>query len=344
MSIAIDQTASELRLHRVLYCVKYLRAMLLNLILVLVASALFVFAHIEGVYPLADDSIHNLKAQMENNPYGPWFTVWVGSFTFVFLLAFFFWVYLSITRVWRVALKLQAAFLVVCILLVPVWAWPQLNFSYENLSPLFSGLATLSFGLNIIIVLDIVIALWGAAASPERSSFVATLDPRLAPNVWTYLNKLLDLPRTPFQSWRTMVSYMLAFAGTVLLLASIMHLITIGNVSSKLGQLFAECGPTTMANCAAQSSIWAQQILLSLGIAFIGIRVAALMQTVAKRLGVLSVSDVIKRPGDRFVLYLRPFDTDDVILPKPRLPLLSKLLSFRPFPVRIEEELFDVAD
>jgi hypothetical protein len=68
------------------------------------------------------------------------------------------------------------------------------------------------------------------------------------------------------------------------------------------------------------------------------------MQTVAKRLGGLSVSDVIKRPGDRFVLYLRPFDTDEVIPPKPPLPLFSKLVSFRPFPVRIEEKLFDVAD
>ena len=44
------------------------------------------------------------------------------------------------------------------------------------------------------------------------------------------------------------------------------------------------------------------------------------------------------------MLYLRPFDTDEVILPTPHLPLLSSLLSFRPFPVRIEEELFDVAD
>jgi hypothetical protein len=129
-----------------------------------------------------------------------------------------------------------------------------------------------------------------------------------------------------------------------LLIASIMHLTSIGAVSTKLGQLFVESGPTNIANRAAQSSVWAQQILLSLGLAFIGMRAAALMQTVAKRLGGLSVSDVIKRPGDRFVLYLRPFDTDDVILPKPRLPFFSKLLSFRPFPVRIEEELFDVAD
>jgi hypothetical protein len=57
-----------------------------------------------------------------------------------------------------------------------------------------------------------------------------------------------------------------------------------------------------------------------------------------------SVADVIKKPDDQFLLCLRPFDTDDVILPMPRLPLLGSFLSFRPFPVHIEEELFDVAD
>lgn len=53
---------------------------------------------------------------------------------------------------------------------------------------------------------------------------------------------------------------------------------------------------------------------------------------------------MIKKSDQQFVLYLRPFDADDVILPKPRLPLLSRLFSFTPFPVRIEQELFDVAD
>jgi hypothetical protein len=52
----------------------------------------------------------------------------------------------------------------------------------------------------------------------------------------------------------------------------------------------------------------------------------------------------VLRGGRPFVLYLRSFDSDDVILPKPRMPLLSKLVYFRPFPVRIEEELFDVTD
>jgi hypothetical protein len=68
------------------------------------------------------------------------------------------------------------------------------------------------------------------------------------------------------------------------------------------------------------------------------------MQSAAKRLGGLSVSEVLKSSGERFILYLRPFDADNVILPRPRLPLLSKLLSFHPFPVLVEEELFDVAD
>ena len=48
--------------------------------------------------------------------------------------------------------------------------------------------------------------------------------------------------------------------------------------------------------------------------------------------------------GDPFVLYLRPFDSDDVVLPTPRLPPLGRLFSFREPAVRVEEELFDVAD
>jgi hypothetical protein len=79
-------------------------------------------------------------------------------------------------------------------------------------------------------------------------------------------------------------------------------------------------------------------------VALVAFKIATLLQSAAKRLGVLSVSDVIKKPNERFVLYLRPFDADNVILPKPRLPLLSRLFSFTPFPVRIEQELFDVAD
>jgi hypothetical protein len=76
---------------------------------------------------------------------------------------------------------------------------------------------------------------------------------------------------------------------------------------------------------------------LGLTFSLLGMRVAAFMQSAAKTLGGLGVSDVLKSPDDRFALYLRAFDTDEVILPKLRLPLLSKLFTMRPFPVRVEE-------
>ena len=117
-----------------------------------------------------------------------------------------------------------------------------------------------------------------------------------------------------------------------------------GAVTNRLLQFSAECGTANMAVCAAQSSGHALHVLLLLGMSLVGLKAAALLQSVAKRLGGLSISDVVRNPADRFLLYLRPFDTDDVVLPKPRLPFWSALLSFRPFPVRVEEEFFDVAD
>lgn len=84
--------------------------------------------------------------------------------------------------------------------------------------------------------------------------------------------------------------------------------------------------------------------MLWLALAFVGIKLSGLMLSTAKRLGGLSVSQVLSRGEERFILYLRAFDVDDVILPAPRLPLLSNLVSLRPFPARVEDELFDVAD
>jgi hypothetical protein len=209
---------------------------------------------------------------------------------------------------------------------------------------LFSVLALIFIILSFTACIDLAIALWGVSRSPERSCFVATLDAWLVTGPWTYLNKLLDLPRTPFRTWKSTGAYALSFAGTILLIASTTYLITVGGATNKLGQLFVSCGPTNIASCAAQSSVWAQQMLVSIGLSLVGVRAAAFMQSAAKRVGGLSVSEVLKESDDRFVLYLRAFDTDDVILPKPRLPLLSKLFTMNPFPARVEEELFDVCD
>jgi hypothetical protein len=68
----------------------------------------------------------------------------------------------------------------------------ELKFAFENLDFLFAVLAALGVGMTLLVVpLSVVCASWGVARASERSSFVATLDPRLAPGFWTYLNNSL---------------------------------------------------------------------------------------------------------------------------------------------------------
>jgi hypothetical protein len=346
-----DQTASELELHRVLWLIKFLRAMVLHLLLALVAALLFFLAGIHDVYPLATDMIQAMRAQaIQNRLDGATigysgFAI-VASLLFVAMLGLLIWVYVSITNVRRNALLFQAILILVICLVGAAGKWQEVRFAFENLDFLFALLAALGVAMTTLVVpLSVVYAIWGVARSPERSSFIATLDPRLTPGFWAYFNKLLDLPRTPLRRLPTAAAYALALAGAFLLIASVMYLVTAGSTSNKLAVLAIACEHRDlMPDCAAMSSRWARQIPFALLLAIAGVAVSGLLQSTAKRLGGLSVSDVLKSPDDPFLLYLRPFDTDDVILPRPRLPLLSRLLSFRPYPVRIEEELFDVAD
>jgi hypothetical protein len=349
----IDQTASEVHLHRALYVIKFLRAMVLYAMLALCAILLYFFAGIDGVFPIAVEMIQALRAeflraQLQNGS-GP--LAYVGAFALLIigLIALFIWTYRSITKVRRWPLRIQGAVYVIAGISSLHTTWPKLQFAFESLSLLFAVLAAMGSAITFVIFpVSVAVTLWGVSRSPERSSLVATFDPRLAPNLWIYLNKLLDLPRTPLRRMSTAAAYLLALAGALLLIGSTMHLLTTGGATNKLSVLAAACSDSgdfdLMANCLALSSQWAWQVPLSALLALGGIKIAALLQSTAKRLGGLSVSDVLKRSDDRFLLYLRPFDIDDLILPKPQLPLLSRLLTFRPFPARIEEELFDVAD
>src|SRR5207247_7419714 len=63
----IDQTASEVQLHRVLYLLKFLRAMVLHVFLALCAFLLFFLVGINNIYPLANDLIRTLRAQVIQN-------------------------------------------------------------------------------------------------------------------------------------------------------------------------------------------------------------------------------------------------------------------------------------
>ena len=345
----IDQSPSELKLHRVLYVIKFLRAMVLHLVLAVLAALFYFLGGIDGLYPVANSLIYALRAQsirnqLQGGPIGTFGFAVVVPILVVIVVAALIWIYVSITNVRRFALKLQAILILIMALWNVITTWPNLQFAFVNLDFLFALLATVSVVALLVFPVSVVIALWGVAYAPERSSLLATLDPRLAPNFWVYVNKLLDLPRTPLRTMKTGAAYILALAGTLLLIASMMHLITVGGTSNKLAALALACNPELMSRCRALSSVWGSEISISLLLALAGVKGAALLQSFAKRLGGLSVSDVIKNSDDQFLLYLRPFDTDDVILPKPRLPWLSSLFSFRPFPVRIEEELFDVAD
>jgi len=347
----VDQAPSEVRLHRVLWLVKMLRAFVLHVALALLAVIVYFATGTDGLYPIADDMILLSKALARASTPHPdrWyligyaFAIWI---VFAAMLALLVWIYKSIVDVRRRALRIQAVAFLILYSSVAIGKWQELKFAYQNLDFAFAMLASIGILVTLIIFpLAIVVALWVVSRTPETSSFVATLDPRLAPDRWDYWNKLLDLPRTPLRTWATAAAYALALAGAVLLIGSLMYLLTAGSTSNKLGLLFTLCrSPEKMPDCVALSTAWVHRVSIGLILAAVGVAVASLLQSWAKRLGGLGVTDVLRKPNDPFLLYLRPFDTDSVILPKPLLPLLSSLLSFRPFPVRIEEELFDVAD
>jgi hypothetical protein len=343
--IVLRQTESELRLHRVLYVLKYMRAMILNLTLIVLAVGVYVFFGVGGLYPMAEDTVNALRAQAAAQPemFSAGFQYTMLIFVSTFGIAFFVWMYLSITRVKRKALKFQSVFFLIAAAGSPLLFVPQIVFAIDKLDPLFSGLAVLYAIFAVWMSVDLGIALWRVARSPDVSSFVATLDPRLTRGPWDLINKLLDLPRTPLQTWRVGCAYLMAFAGSVVVIACVVYLLSLGSIYNKLGQLVAACSAVDIPVCKLQSTAWAREIGMRLVLALIGLRIGLLIQESARRLASLSVTDVL-RGGRPFVLYLRSFDSDDVILPKPRMPLLSKLVYFRPFPVRIEEELFDVTD
>ena len=349
--MTLDQTASERVLQRVLYVIKFLRAMVLHVVLAVLAGVLFLLTGVTGLYPVADALRYALRAdvldkQQQGQALGD-SLYWAVAFVAVAALfvALLFWSYRAITAVWPKTLKFLAVTIVFLTLSVVSYVWPLLRFAFERLDPAFAVLASIGVGLGqVVFFLALAASLWQVSRVSERSSLIATLDPRLAASRWAYLNKLLDLPRTPLQTRRTALAYALALSGAILLVASLMQLLTLGGIQNLLSVLFVACEGDRLPDCVDLSSRLAWKLALTLPLAVLGIKAAAWLQSTAKRLGGLGVSDVLKRPDDPFILYLRPFDTDDVVLPTPRLPPWSSLFSFRPLAVRIEEELFDVAD
>ncbi len=346
----VDQTESELTLHRVLYVIKLLRAMVLHIMLAAAGAVLYFFAGIQNAYPVATAFIQAVRAQAIDTRLAAQafpesgFAI-VVLLVLAFAIALLTWMYRSLTSVRRRALRLQAATVAGLGLFNLRAAAPELGFAFRSLDPLFAVLATASYAMvTVVMPLSVAIALVRVSRLTEGSAMQATLDSRLAPTLWASLTKLLDLPRTPLRTPRTAAAFLLALAGALVMIASLMYLITVGGTSNKLSTLRAIAAHDLLPEAIHAASVEAWRTLWLLPVALAGVKVAALLQSTAKRLGGLGVSEVLTRSGDPFVLYLRPFDLDDVILPKPRLSLGNRIFSFRPYPVRIEEELFDVAD
>ena len=342
-SISLNQTESEKRLNRILWLVKFLRALIVHCILILFAIGLYMAFGITVLYPVVISVIDSLRAHQADSDTMAISVIFI-VLLFVLIIAFFVWLYLSITRVKRKSVKVLAIFtFVLCILWLPVSA-PSFLFSYNHLDPLFTILFGIFGAFYLWWYADVSIGLWKVSTSPDVYSFVATLDPRLTQGIWAHFNKLLDLPRTPLRTWRNGAAYLLSFGSYILLIASLMYFLTFGYLQTKLTQLQSECNPENMPLCAMQSSAFAKHIGLWVILAFIGVRLAILVQSGARKLSSLSVGKALGDSKQRYILYLRSFTADETILPKPRLPLLSKVMSLRPFPVHLEEELFDVTD
>lgn len=345
--MVVDQSESERRLHRVLYVLKFIRAYILTVVLVLLAVALHLLFGISGLYPPADQLITGLKAQIAINDgqgMGATASVSLVVFSTVFVVAFYTLVYLSITGVWRRTLKVASAILAFSAAFFLVITVQQVGFSLERLSPLFTTLLILYFVASVVIVADVSYALWRTGRTPETSVFRATLDRRLTAGPAAFLNKLLDLPRSPLRSPRSVAAYALAFAGGVLLVTSLTYVISFGGVFSRKAEIEFACQTLSAEACEGLSQRAAYEILLWMAVALVGIKLAGLLQSTSRLIGATSVRDAVGWAGGRYVFYLRPFRTDAVVLPKPKLPVFTRLVTLRPFPARIEEELFDVTD
>jgi len=342
----INTTDSERRMHRILYFVKYLRMMLLHNILNVVAVALYLGFGIRGLYPMAEANLEGMKAahaEMARLGMSGFFLINL-VFTSALMILFFIWTYLSAVKVWKKSLKLQAGFLLLCMLLYPFGVWAQLRLTFESLSPAFSLMVVCHHLLMLWMTADMVAALWQASKAAEKHSFTALLDARLTRGTLAWLNKILDLPRTTFLSLHSFAAYLLALLGTILVLRGIMSVAMMGSIGVKSLGLLSFSSPVSDAELVAQSNKIALECLLEviLGVALFA--AGNYLQAFSRRVGAQNVDRALKASEGRFVLYLRPFSVDDVVLPKPRLPFFSRLLSFRPFPVKIEEELYDVAD
>jgi hypothetical protein len=141
ISISLNQTESEKRLHRILYYVKVLRALAFNVVLIFLAFALYLAFGITGLHPMTEGLINSLRSEQDDTQrYANALAVFV---IFVLGIAFLVWLYMSITRVRRKSLKAQSLFWLISFPVLYYGVVPHFLFSYSHLDLLF----TILFGI-----------------------------------------------------------------------------------------------------------------------------------------------------------------------------------------------------
>ena len=172
----LDQTASERLLHRVLYAIKFLRAMVLHVSLAALAAIVFATTGVIGLYPVADNTIRVLRAsaieqELQHGSFGG-AGVWVATaLVIAAAIAALVWIYRSITDVRPKSLRVQA----VAIVAVALWdvaaLRDELQFAFANLDPTSAVIAALGVGLSLFVFpVNIAVSLWQVSRAPERSS------------------------------------------------------------------------------------------------------------------------------------------------------------------------------
>jgi len=347
-SRVVDHSDSETHLHRALYFLTYTRASMVLLLFLGPAMLVYLSTGYQGLLPPIGDlsKLNELRSKQDAS-----FGIYSS---YVFLIAtvlavaiaapLLWWLFDAVRSVRRRSLKLIAG---VAFWSALAYVAIRLNvyvFAAGHLDPLFIALLAMGMVYAVALSLDMGIALWQLTRVTEPASLNATFEKRLTTGAWSAINKVLDLPRSPLRSPRAMAAYALEFSGAIVRLAAFSVVVTMGGIDSKLDGILASCNSSGLDACRSASAATGREILLWLIVSLIGIQAGSLMQATGKSLNGLSVPDAIKFASGRFILYLRPFFVDRVILPPPQLPIFSRFPTLRPFPVRIEEELFDIAD
>ena len=346
--LELDQSASEVQLHRAYYLLVYIRASLLNLVFLILGLVAGSALGIHGLYPAADSLLASYDAVRQQALAGrdsvdAAFQPFEWGIQFAISIAMLWWTYTSITNVRPASLGSIAVLTWLGMVILPVLVLFQFGpFFWQVPEPFIIALGIAWLALLVAISVDLARSFGKIADLPESDSLKAVLDRKLTPNPWTYCNRLLDLPRSPPYNWRSALSYLVSLCSAVLFVACLLYVTSFGNIDAEIVRVSASC--KLIVRCHSMLQQLALDICIWLAVALAGLRLAALLRSGARYFGALSIPEILRNRSRPFILYLRPFDTDEIVLPKPSMPFFTRFVTFRPFPARMEEELFDVAD